>query len=242
MARALDLLAQDALTFTPQAETGVIYAEKISKAEALIDWSRDADDSAQSGARAVALSRRRFSCRSRQGRLSGSRFCAAERHRCPGRARHRSRRRTDHRLRPRRAAAFGGATRRQGADAGRRFSARRAAYARHAARRFSQRWTFTLSARTFCLFNRIGSIRKPLRTFRSDALMPRYKLTIEYDGAGLVGWQRQANGPSVQEAIETALTAITGTQGADPRRRTHRRRRPCARPGRACRSRARLAA
>ncbi len=41
--------------------------------------------------------------------------------------------------------------------------------------------------------------------------MPRYKLTIEYDGAGLVGWQRQTNGPSVQEAIETALTAITGT-------------------------------
>jgi tRNA pseudouridine38-40 synthase len=40
--------------------------------------------------------------------------------------------------------------------------------------------------------------------------MPRYKLTIEYDGAGLVGWQRQANGASVQAAIETALTAITG--------------------------------
>ncbi|MEW6435920.1 MAG: tRNA pseudouridine(38-40) synthase TruA [Pseudomonadota bacterium] len=42
--------------------------------------------------------------------------------------------------------------------------------------------------------------------------MPRYKLTIEYDGAGLVGWQRQANGPSVQAAIETALTAITGAE------------------------------
>ncbi len=41
--------------------------------------------------------------------------------------------------------------------------------------------------------------------------MPRYKLTIEYDGTGLVGWQRQANGPSVQAAIEAALTAITGT-------------------------------
>ena len=35
--------------------------------------------------------------------------------------------------------------------------------------------------------------------------MPRYKLTIEYDGAGLVGWQRQANGLSVQEALETAI-------------------------------------
>ena len=42
--------------------------------------------------------------------------------------------------------------------------------------------------------------------------MPRYKLTIEYDGAGLVGWQRQANGPSVQEAIEAALAAITGAE------------------------------
>ena len=35
--------------------------------------------------------------------------------------------------------------------------------------------------------------------------MPRYKLTIEYDGTGLVGWQRQANGLSVQEALETAF-------------------------------------
>ncbi len=35
--------------------------------------------------------------------------------------------------------------------------------------------------------------------------MPRYKLTIEYCGTGLVGWQRQANGLSVQEALETAI-------------------------------------
>jgi tRNA pseudouridine38-40 synthase len=35
--------------------------------------------------------------------------------------------------------------------------------------------------------------------------VPRYKLTIEYDGTGLVGWQRQANGLSVQEALETAI-------------------------------------
>jgi tRNA pseudouridine38-40 synthase len=40
--------------------------------------------------------------------------------------------------------------------------------------------------------------------------MPRYKLTIEYDGAPFVGWQRQANGLSVQEAIETALEALGG--------------------------------
>jgi tRNA pseudouridine38-40 synthase len=40
--------------------------------------------------------------------------------------------------------------------------------------------------------------------------VPRYKLTIEYDGAGLVGWQRQANGLSVQEALETAITGFCG--------------------------------
>ena len=40
--------------------------------------------------------------------------------------------------------------------------------------------------------------------------MPRYKLTIEYDGAPFVGWQRQENGLSVQEALEDALFAMTG--------------------------------
>ncbi len=40
--------------------------------------------------------------------------------------------------------------------------------------------------------------------------MPRYKLTIEYDGTGFVGWQRQANGLSIQEALETALQRFCG--------------------------------
>ncbi len=34
--------------------------------------------------------------------------------------------------------------------------------------------------------------------------MPRYKLTIEYDGTNFVGWQRQDNGLSIQGAIESA--------------------------------------
>ena len=40
--------------------------------------------------------------------------------------------------------------------------------------------------------------------------MTRYKLTIEYDGRPFVGWQRQANGPSVQQAMEEAVHAFCG--------------------------------
>jgi tRNA pseudouridine38-40 synthase len=40
--------------------------------------------------------------------------------------------------------------------------------------------------------------------------MPRYRLAIEYDGTPYVGWQRQANGPSVQAAIEAAVLAFCG--------------------------------
>jgi len=38
----------------------------------------------------------------------------------------------------------------------------------------------------------------------------RYRLTIEYDGAGFVGWQRQATGLSIQEALETAFERFCG--------------------------------
>lgn len=35
--------------------------------------------------------------------------------------------------------------------------------------------------------------------------MPRFKLTIEYDGRPFVGWQRQENGQSVQGVLEQAI-------------------------------------
>lgn len=38
----------------------------------------------------------------------------------------------------------------------------------------------------------------------------RIILTISYDGTNYVGWQRQKNGVSVQEVIETALFKVTG--------------------------------
>ena len=42
--------------------------------------------------------------------------------------------------------------------------------------------------------------------------MPRYKLTVEYDGTPFVGWQRQANGRAVQQAIEEAFQRLTGEE------------------------------
>lgn len=40
--------------------------------------------------------------------------------------------------------------------------------------------------------------------------MQRFRLLLEYDGAPYVGWQRQANGLSVQEVLEGALLSLTG--------------------------------
>jgi len=42
--------------------------------------------------------------------------------------------------------------------------------------------------------------------------MPRFALTVEYDGRPFMGWQRQSHGPSVQQAIEEAIEAISGEE------------------------------
>jgi tRNA pseudouridine38-40 synthase len=44
--------------------------------------------------------------------------------------------------------------------------------------------------------------------------VPRYKLTIEYDGRPFVGWQAQDNGPSVQSVLTDAITAFAGERAA----------------------------
>jgi tRNA pseudouridine38-40 synthase len=38
--------------------------------------------------------------------------------------------------------------------------------------------------------------------------MPRLALGVEYDGTRFVGWQTQTNGPSVQDAVEAALSRV----------------------------------
>ncbi|NWJ24678.1 tRNA pseudouridine(38-40) synthase TruA [Rhizobium sp. RM] len=40
--------------------------------------------------------------------------------------------------------------------------------------------------------------------------MPRFRMTVEYDGTPYVGWQRQDNGQSAQGALEGAILSLTG--------------------------------
>ena len=42
--------------------------------------------------------------------------------------------------------------------------------------------------------------------------MPHYKIILAYDGTDYVGWQRQANGVSIQGLIEDALRDLDGRE------------------------------
>ncbi len=44
--------------------------------------------------------------------------------------------------------------------------------------------------------------------------MPRYRITIEYDGTPFVGWQSQAVGRSIQGELERAIAAFSGERAA----------------------------
>jgi tRNA pseudouridine38-40 synthase len=42
--------------------------------------------------------------------------------------------------------------------------------------------------------------------------MPRYRITIEYDGTPFVGWQSQSSGNSVQDALTAAIQRFSGEE------------------------------
>ncbi len=42
--------------------------------------------------------------------------------------------------------------------------------------------------------------------------MPRYRITVEYDGGPFCGWQMQENGPSVQASLGEAIHKLSGEQ------------------------------
>lgn len=49
-------------------------------------------------------------------------------------------------------------------------------------------------------------------TVQIKRLMPRYKITIEYLGTDLAGWQRQPHALSAQELIETAINKFSNEE------------------------------
>ena len=58
--------------------------------------------------------------------------------------------------------------------------------------------------------------------------MPRLKCIVEYDGTQFVGWQRQLNGRSIQEAIESAIEKVAEKKNNNFRSRKNRCGCPCS--------------
>jgi len=175
MARALIMLEDGALIFTPQATEGITYAHKIDKAKrGSIGQNQRRICTISSGVSRQL--RARSSKRSLARELSASKFYARRSQKTQG-----TRRVLDAHL-----------TIGCGQGALRLLEVQRPGKA-------------PMPAADFLRGVRLGEEpclpRKP---------MPRFKLTLEYDGAPFVGWQRQTNGLSVQEVIETALEALCG--------------------------------
>ena len=49
-----------------------------------------------------------------------------------------------------------------------------------------------------------------LPNFYKKDIKVRYKITLEYDGTNTLGWQRQLDGPSIQECLENVLELLSG--------------------------------
>jgi hypothetical protein len=62
---------------------------------------------------------------------------------------------------------------------------------------------------SFLLLERhtVAILKKRRLKMSAETSVQTFKLTIEYDGSGFHGWQRQATDRTVQETIETALTS-----------------------------------
>jgi tRNA pseudouridine38-40 synthase len=50
----------------------------------------------------------------------------------------------------------------------------------------------------------------PVEPISNTAKLRTIRLTLEYDGTGYHGWQRQANALTIQEVLETCLARLTG--------------------------------
>ena len=56
----------------------------------------------------------------------------------------------------------------------------------------------------------LRSKHRPSQADHPQDGLRRFRLTVEYDGTDYCGWQRQINGPSVQQTLEEALSRLTG--------------------------------